>query len=275
MNVPEAKLSPAIVEALAGERTPKFLATLNSEGVPNVVPIISLQAADDSTVIFGEFMIWKTRHNLEVNPRVSLAVMTASEGWVIKGDFLEFQRSGSYFDRIMASDAFRYNAYAGIRNAGVIRVGSVVRSFALSGLAALLDMARAKWFARFVRRTRAPDVAAVTVPIQVRQKFARLKAAKFLAYLDGDGYPDIVPALSLIPADEQTFVFSSGLAEPALAALSPGARVAASVLTFEPLAYQIKGEFLGAERSLGRLAGVIAVQEVYSASPPLPGQRIA
>lgn len=267
-----AHLSPAIVEALAGERTPKFLATLNSEGVPNVVPIISLQAADESTVIFGEFMIWKTRRNLEVNPRVSLAVMTASEGWVIKGDFLEFQRSGPYFDQIMASDTFRYNAYAGIRNAGVIRVESVVRAFALSGLTALVDMARAKWFAWFARRK---GVGGVTVPIQVRQKFARLKAAKFLAYLDGDGYPDIVPVLSLIPADEQTFVFSSGLAAPALAALSPGATVAASVLTFEPVAYQIKGEFLGAERSLGRLAGVVAVREVYSASPPLPGKRIA
>jgi predicted pyridoxine 5'-phosphate oxidase superfamily flavin-nucleotide-binding protein len=265
-------LSPAIVEALAGERTPKFLATLNSEGVPNVVPIISLQAADESTVIFGEFMMWKTRHNLEANPRVSVAVMTASEGWVIKGDFLEFQRSGPYFDRIMASDTFRYNAYAGIRNAGVIRVGSVVRAFALSGPTALLDMARARWFARRARRR---GGGGVTVPIQVRQKFARLKAAKFMAYLDGDGYPDMVPALSLRPADEQTFVFSSGLAEPALAALSPGARVAASVLTFEPLAYQVKGEFLGAERSLGRLAGVLAIQEVYSASPPLPGQRIA
>jgi predicted pyridoxine 5'-phosphate oxidase superfamily flavin-nucleotide-binding protein len=271
-NAGVANLSPAIVEALAGERTPKFLATLNADGVPNVVPIISLQAADESTVIFGEFMMWKTRQNLEVNPRVSVAVMTAREGWVIKGDFLEFQRSGPYFDQIMASDTFRYNAYAGIRNAGVIRVESIVRAFALSGLAVLLDMARARWFARRARRR---DVAAVTVPVQVRQKFGRLKAAKFLAYLDGDGYPDIVPALSLIPADEQTFVFDGGLAAPALAALSPGARVAASVLTFEPLAYQIKGEFLGAERSLGRLAGVIAVQEVYSASPPLPGKQIA
>ncbi|KPK21779.1 MAG: hypothetical protein AMJ76_01715, partial [Dehalococcoidia bacterium SM23_28_1] len=219
-----------------------------------------------------EFMMWKTRRNLEVNPRVSVAVMTASQGWVIRGDFLEFQRSGPHFDRIMAGDTFRYNAYAGIRNAGVIRVASVVRAFALSRVTALLDMARARWFARRARRR---GVAAVTVPIPVRQKFARLKAAKFLAYLDGDGYPDIVPALSLIPADEQTFVFSSGAAASALAELSPGARVAASVLTFEPVAYQVKGEFMGLERSLGRLAGVVAVQEVYSASPPLPGKRIA
>jgi predicted pyridoxine 5'-phosphate oxidase superfamily flavin-nucleotide-binding protein len=236
--VAEGNLSAATIEALAGERTPKFLATLNPEGVPNVVPIISLEAVDESTVIFGEFMMWKTRRNLEANPRVSVAVMTASEGWVIKGDFQEFQRSGPYFDRIMASDTFRYNAYAGIRNAGVIRVRSVVRAFAISRLTVLLDMARAKWFARRARRR---GVSGVTVPIQVRQ----------------------------------TFVFSGGPAAPALAALSPGAKVAASVLTFEPLAYQIKGEYLGAERSLGRLAGVVGVQEVYSASPPLPGQRIA
>jgi hypothetical protein len=249
-----AALSPDIVEALAGERTPKFLATLSSEGVPNVVPIISLQAADEGTVIFGEFMMWKTRRNLEVNPRVSVAVMTASQGWVIKGDFLEFQRTGP------------------IRNAGVIRVAKVVRAFALSQPTALLDWGRAWWFARRARRRGANGV---TVPLPVRKKFARLRAAKFLAYLDGDGYPDVVPALSLIPADEQIFVFSSDLAAPALATLRSGTKVAASVLTFEPVAYQIKGEFLGAERSLGKLAGVIAAQEVYSASPPLPGKRIA
>lgn len=265
-------LSAAIIEALAGDRTPKFLATLNAEGVPNVVPIISLQAVDESTIIFGEFMIWKTRRNLEVVPHVSVAVMTARQGWVIKGDFLEFQRSGPYFDRIMASDTFRYNAYAGIRNAGVIQVRSVVRAFALSRLTVLLDMARARWFARRARRR---GVAGVTVPTQVREKFARLQAAKFLAYADGDGYPDAVPVLSLIPADEHTLVFSGGLAAPALAALQPGAKVAASVLTFEPVSYQIKGRFLGAERSLGQPVGLVAVEEVYSASPPLPGQRIA
>ncbi|MGQ9573011.1 MAG: hypothetical protein ACUVV3_07500 [Dehalococcoidia bacterium] len=268
----EANLSPSIIDALAGERTPKFLATLDSQGVPNVVPIISLQAVDEGTVIFGEFMMWKTRRNLEDCSRLSVAVMTASQGWVIKGDFLEFQRSGPYFDRIMATDAFRYNAYAGIRNAGVIRVRGLVRAFVLSRPALLLDMARARWFAR---RARQRADGAVAVPSPVREKFARLQAAKVLAYLDGDGYPNIVPALSLIPADERTLVFSGGLAMPALATLSPGAKVAASVLTFEPVAYQIKGQFLGAERSLGRLAGAVAVQEVYSASPPLSGQRIA
>jgi predicted pyridoxine 5'-phosphate oxidase superfamily flavin-nucleotide-binding protein len=267
-DVTDSALPRPIIEALAGQTTPKFLATLDGDGVPNVVPVISLQAADESTIIFGEFMLWKTRRNLEVDPRVCVAVMTTRQGWVVKGDFLEFQRSGPYFDRIMSADTFRYNAYAGIRNAGVIRVRSLVRAFAVSSRSVLVETARARWLARRLRPT---DRSWVALPAPVREKFSRLRAAKFLAYRDDDGYPNIVPALSLRAADSHTLVFSGAVA----AELSPGTRVAASVLTFEPLAYQVKGEVAAVERSLGQPAAVVAVQEVYSACPPLPGERIA
>jgi len=267
----EGELSPPIVEALAGRATPKFLATLDANGAPNVVPILSLEAADARTIIFGELMIWKTRRNLEVNPRVCVTVLSpALRGWVIKGDFLEFQPSGPHFDHIMASDAFRYNAYAGIRNAGVIQVLEVADSFVLSRNALLADMLRSRWAARRLRR-RDDGVA---LPAPVREKFGRLQAAKLLAYLGEDGYPVAVPVLSLVPAGRGSLVMAGGSAAAALAGLRPGARVAVSVLTFEPLAYQVKGEFLGTERSLGRPAGLIRVDEVYSASPPLPGKRI-
>ena len=108
------------------------------------------------------------------------------------------------------------------------------------------------------------------MPAPVREKFARLQAAKFLAYLGTDGYPDIAPALSLTPAGERALVFAGSVD-----GLQQGAQVAAAVLTAEPLAYQVKGRFLAEKRSLGGSLGIIQVQEVYSASPPLPGERIA
>jgi len=261
-----AVLSPAIVAAMEPVG-PKFLATLDAEGVPNVVPITSLQAVDESIVIFGELMMWKTRRNLETNPRVCMAVMTpAARGWIIQGDFQEFQRTGPYVDLINSAEFYRYNAYTGIRNAGIIRARRVVREFAPSRGAILLAAARARWAARWRR----VSVEGVAMPAPVREKFARLQAAKFLAYLGPDGYPEIAPALSLTPAGERALVFA-GSAD----GLEPGAWVAAAVLTAEPLAYQVKGRFLGAERSLGGPLGVIQVLEVYSASPPLPGERIA
>jgi hypothetical protein len=246
---------------------PKFLATLDAEGVPNIVPITSLEAVDESTVIFGELMIWKTRRNLEANPRVCVAVMTpAARGWIIEGDFQEFQRTGPYVDLINSAEFYRYNAYSGVRSAGVIRARRVVREFALSKGDIVLAAARARWAAR--RRRAAGE--GVAMPAPVREKFARVQAAKFLAYLGPDGYPDIAPALSLTPAGERALVFVG-----AVEGLEPGAQVAATILTAEPLAYQVKGRFLGTERSLGAPLGVIQVLEVYSASPPLPGERIA
>jgi len=264
--VDSAVLSPAIVEAMA-PAGPKFLATLDAEGIPNVVPITSLQVVDESTIIFGELMMWKTRRNLETNPRVCISVMTpAPRGWIIQGDFQEFQRTGPYVDSINSADFYRYNAYSGIRNAGVIRARRVVREFGLSRGAILTAAARARWAARWRR----PQGEGAAMPAPVREKFARLQAAKFLAYLGPDGYPDIAPALSLTPAGDRALVFAGSVD-----GLERGAWVAAAVLTAEPLAYQVKGRFLGAERSLGGPLGVIQVLEVYSASPPLPGERIA
>jgi hypothetical protein len=270
LDAVEGKLTPPAMRALAGARTPKFLATRSAEGVPNVVPVLSLEATDEQTIIFGEMMIWKTRRNLEADPRVAIMVLAPDlRGWTIRGRFVEFQRSGPYFDHIMASESVRYNAYGGIRSAGVIRVLAVTRAFRLSQGSLLLDTARSRWLAR---RLSGDGPAEKVMPAQVVEKFSRLRAAKALAFLDGSGHPDCLAALPLVPAGPARLVF--GGAAQDLGGLEPGSPVAAAVLTMEPVAYQVKGEFAGLRSSLGRRLGVIDVGEAYSASPPLPGARL-
>ena len=68
---------------------------------------------------------------------------------------------------------------------------------------------------------------------------------------------------------------NKGVWWPFFLRLAPGSPVAAAVLSLEPVAYQVKGEFADLRTSLGRRLGVIDVRDVYSASPPLPGQRLA
>jgi predicted pyridoxine 5'-phosphate oxidase superfamily flavin-nucleotide-binding protein len=271
VGVREDRLSPAAVRALAAARAPKFLATRDATGIPNVVPILSLEATDERTIIFGELMIWKTRRNLEADPRVAVMVLAPDlRAWTIRARFVEFQRSGAYFDHIMSSENVRYNAYSGIRSAGVIEVEEVVRTSKISQAGLLLDAARSRWLARRLSRDGPAEEA---MPVQVWEKFGRLRAAKALAVLDADGHPDCLPALSLVPAGLARLVFA-GPAADELAALAPGSTIAAAVLTMDPVAYQVKGEFAGMRRSLGRRLGIIDVREAYSASPPLPGQRL-
>src|SRR5512136_1556379 len=134
--------TPGLLDALRGEMTPKFLATRSVDGVPNVVPCVSLLPADDQpdTLFFGNFLLRKSIKNLEADARVGILVITPElRGWRLTGDFVEFQRTGPYVERQMSSSLLRYNAYTGVRDAGLLRVISVDRSFGISKLQVLTE----------------------------------------------------------------------------------------------------------------------------------------
>ncbi len=271
IDLPEAKLDPGAARALSELRVPKFLATRDADGVPNVVPVLSLEAVDERTIVFGEMMIWKTRRNLEADPRVSILVLSPDlRAWTVRGRFVEFQRSGPYFDHIASEESARYNPYGSYRSAGVIEVLGMTRVSQSSQLGLLLDTARCRLLAHGLPRdSRTPPA----MPVQVREKFDRLKAAKALAIVDASGHPDCLPGLPLLTAGRGRLLFG-GTAAHDLAALVHGKAIAAAVLTLEPVAYQVKGTFAGLRRNLGQVLGVIDVREAYSACPPLPGQLL-
>jgi hypothetical protein len=266
----QARLDPETMTALSGSRTPKFLATRDDRGTPNVVPVLSLQATDERTIIFAELMIWKTRRNLEIDPRVSILAISADlRAWTIKGRFLQFQRSGAHYDHLMKSEDVRYNAYSGIRSAGVIEVLDAPRKLEFSRAGLVVDVLRSRWLARRFSR----NSGGVAMPPQVREKFGRLRAAKAVAFLDDEGHPECLPAMAMTSAGSSGLVWGgSGIEQPVCPRSQQ--RVAAAVITMEPVAYQVKGQFQGWHSSLSRKLGAILVQEAYSASPPLPGKRL-
>jgi hypothetical protein len=260
-----------LLAALRGERTPRFLATRSPEAEPNVAPCLSLMPDDDQPDIlfFGNFLLRKSIKNLERDARVGILVMTPDlHGWILTGDFLEFQRSGPYVERQNSARMLRYNAYTGIRNAGLIRVRSVETSFTLSRLQVAKDFALARLAA--IGTTR--DVNGVRVPLAVRREFARMAAVKVLAWVRADGYPFVVPALSLQPKGEHELVgrFNDQLGTCLQPLPLTGVPVASNVLTAEAISYQARGRWAQSGKT-----GTIRVHSIYAGGPPLPGARIA
>jgi hypothetical protein len=259
---------PGLLEALRGEMTPKFLATRSTDGTPNVVPVVSILPAEDQpdTLFFGNFLLRKSIKNLKQDPRVGVMVITPQlQGWILKGDFVEFQRTGPYVDRQMGGSLLRYNAYTGIRDAGVIHVRSVEGAFGISRLQVASEYVLA-WLAALGGAGRGNG--GVTLPLPVRREFARMVAVKVLAWVDDYDYPLVVPALSLQPAGEKALVCWRGA--PQLPAPALAARVAANILTFEAVSYQAKGRWVASGRT-----GAIQVEEIYAGGPPYPGGRVA
>ena len=259
--------APGLLEALRGAMTPKFVATRSALGMPNVVPIVSTTPDDDDpdTLFFGNFLLRKSIQNLQQDQRVGILVITPDlKGWILKGDFLEFQSTGRYVDLQNSSALLRYNAYTGIRNAGVIRARSVEGGFRISKLQVAKDYLLAKLSAR---RSASAVRGGVEMPLAVQREFAKMVAVKVLAWIGADGYPWVVPALSLQPAGTHALVAWKGshLPEP-----TPGDWVASNILTFEAISYQVKGRWMKSGK-----AGIIQAQEVYAGGPPLPGGRVA
>jgi len=263
-----------LMKALSGEMTPKFLATRSANGIPNIVPVTSIMPAGDveDRLIFGNFLLRKSVGNLDSDPRVSILVITTDlEGWVLQGDFVEWQRAGDYVNRLNNSDLLRYNAYTGIRNAGIIQVRTVLHHFRLSKLRVLADYL----LARASSRPPSPPEGAVTMPRPVREGFSPVTAVRVLAFLDGAGYPLAAPVLSLQPAGEHALVCAEGLSADLLEPLAAGAPVAASLLTLDVVSFQAKGRWLGRRRLLGSPVGAMAVTAVYAGGPPIPGRQVA
>lgn len=267
----QLKQTSGLLSALRGEMTPKFLATRSTQGIPNVVPCISLLPAEDQedTLFFGNFLLRKSIRNLQEDQRVSILVVTPElQGWTLQGEFIEFQRSGPYVDLQKSSSHLRYNAYTGVRNAGLIRVNRVESAFVLSKLRVMKDYLLARLAAfRQGNDQGAGSASDVIIPLAVQREFARMAAVKCLAWIGQDGYPQVIPALSLQPAGKSKLACrkKAGLPSPPVEA-----KVAANILTFEAISYQAKGHW-----SESNQTGVVRVEEIYAGGPPYPGGRIA
>jgi len=255
-------------KALAGEFTPKFLATLDASGRPNCVPIISITPYDDEHVVFGEFMMNKTRRNLLGCGQVAITVITdALDTWSLQGTFLGFETAGERVDLINRSALFRYNAYTQIRSAGLIRVEEVSPKARLGRGRLLRDFLRARALAPCLAHRGA---ARGPMPLPVVEKFRRLSAVRAVGFRADDGRPRAFSVLACVPAGPGRLLLADPLFNAHADAIPVGAELAVSVITMDPVAYQVKGAYAG--RRLG--VGVVDVQECYSASPPLLGERL-
>lgn len=256
-------LTQAMIEMFGNSMTPKFLATSDAEGTPNVVPITSLTVIDQDTLIFGDFLMWKTERNLEVNPKVGVLVLTEGLEYVyLKGAFQGFVKYGPYMDTINAQDMFRYNAYTGIRQAGVIKVEAVGESGKISKSQMLANLVWLKLQGTFRTGLEGSGI----MPRQVAEKFSRINALKVCSYLGEDGYPFAFPALPMLTKGESQISF---VLPKWVASLKKNTPMAACVLTMEPICYQVKGIVKGQ----GKIRD-IALTDVYSACPPLVGKKI-
>lgn len=258
-----AKLPAAARETFGVARAAKFMATRDEEGIPNIAMIASTTPWDDEHLIFGDFLMWQTKKNLQTGSPVSVSVMTRDfRCYEVRGRFLGFESSGDKFDAMGRQDMFRYSAFGMLRGVGTIAVdeiyplklstSSVVKNWLLTRIGGK-------------RPAGLPEGKRIN-PI-VAGIFGVRDGVKFLA-VARDDHMEQYPVIGMRPVGTDYLAVRSDLP------LTKGDTVAISALTMDLKAFQIKGEYMGPARSRGVKLGYIRVTNVLSQTPPLVSREV-
>ncbi len=268
MHLPHTTFSEADITAFMPEMKIGLLATVNDAGLPHLTLISTFRAGSPTQLTWGQFTEGLSKQYIRQRPQVGFMVMTLNkEVWRGKATFTHTARQGPEYDAYNNIPMFRYNAYFGIHTVYymdlIAHTGRQVLPMGQVILAAMQTM---------LARTLARKRKATVLNLWTRRLFNKLDNLKFVAYVDTDGHPVIIPAIQAQALDASRVVFSTGAFGDELRAIPAGVSLAVFGMTLDMEDVLLRGAFEGIRRIAGIPCGAVAVDWVYNPMPPKPEQ---
>ncbi len=270
-TVPE--LSPADLKSLQPEMMMRLIGTRDRAGKPNVGMIPTMRHAWADKVAFGEFVVGKTKLNLEQHDqRAGLLFMSLGlDLWNAKGKFTNWAYEGEDYEFLNNTHLLRYNAYTGISRVGYINIEQVVPKRKIP----IIKVLNGNILGQIAKGALKRGLPEERMSKFTQSLFNGMTNAKYVCWIGPDGYPEIIPAIQMITADANRLVFSPLMFQADLARIPEGGWVAClAINTKEFSIMQVKGFFKGWQKVRGVKMGIIDVEEVYSSIAPKAGDRI-
>lgn len=269
IQYPHTTFSQADIQATQPALKVGLLATVTPEGLPHLTMISSLTAAAQKTVTWGQFVEGTSKENIQANPKSGFLIMTLDKTlWRGKALWTHTEKSGAEYERYNNIPMFRYNAYFGIHTVHYMDL------IAHSGRAplpmgAIVPAAIKSILARTFSPKRGGPAA---LNLWTRNLFNKLNNLKFMAYVDEDGYPVIIPIIQAQSNGSAEVLFSTGAYGQDLRSIPSHSPVAVLGLALSMEDVLLRGEFKGIHRRAGIACGAVSVDWVYNPLPPVPGQ---
>ncbi len=269
MNLSLSTFSPEDMLSTQPAMKIGLLATVSPAGLPHVTLISSLMACSPQQLAFGQFTEGLSKQYILSNPKTGFLMMSLEKNlWRGKATFTHSTREGAEYDYYNNVPMFRYNAYFGIHTVYYLDLLSHMGEQPLP-MNRIIFAAVQTMLARALSRK--PGKEQVLNP-WTRSFLDKLDNLKFIAWVDADGYPIIIPAIQAQSLDGQHILFSTSVYTDELNAIPTGANVAvfSMALTMEDVL--LRGKYLGMRRMAGVKAGTVKVDWVYNPMPPVAGQ---
>jgi hypothetical protein len=246
-----------------------LLATITPEGLPHITLLSSMMASSPTQLVWGQFTEGMSFSFIHNNPKASFLIMSLQKDlWRGRIVFTHTEKSGKDYDAFNNIPMFRYNAYFGIHTVyyadlidqtgkGGLPMGSII----FSSIQTLL----AKTFAG--SKDRKP-----VLNLWTRHLLDKIGNLKFLAYIQENGFPAIIPVIQAMTLNSEQVFFSTSVYRDELKAIPAGTPAAIFGMSLDMTDVLVRGVFEGTARTGGFACGTMSVNYVYSPMPPKPQQ---
>jgi hypothetical protein len=253
------------IESFKPEMKVGLLATVNGQGLPHLTLISTLQASSPTELFWGQFAEGLSKANIKKNSNAGFLIMTLDRNlWRGTANFTHTARSGKEYDLLNDTPMFRYNAYFGIHTVYYMDLVEQTGKEPLpmnNIIQAAVKTMVAKTLAG--KGSHKPVLNHFT-----HRLIDKIDNLKFLAYIDKEGYPIIIPVIQSQTAGDDRVIFSSSVFSEDLKAIPQGTAAAFFCMSFDMQTVLLRGEYKGIRSIAGFECGEIEVNWIYSPMPP-------
>ena len=269
MNALQTSFTEQDIQNFLPEMKIGLLGTVNPQGEPHLTLISSIIASSPTQMAFGQFIEGVSKDYIRQNPKVGFLIMGLNKHlWTGKASFTHTAKAGKEYDFYNNIPMFRYNAYFGVHTVYYMDLVGQSGESALP-MNTIIWAAMLSMMARTLGRL--PQERQV-FNAWTRGFLNKIDNLKFLSYVAEDGHPVIIPSIQAQTLDAGRVLFSTAVYGEALRAIPAGCRLAVFGMSLSMEDVLMRGTYQGIRRIGGVQCGVVDVDWVYNAMPPVPGQ---
>lgn len=243
-----------------------LVATLTGAGEPHVTLLTTICANGAKGLTIGEFSRGLSKENMASRGKVGFLVMSLDRRlWRGKAIWKRSAKDGPEYVKYNRQPMFCYNTYFGINTVHYLDLVDIEGPAPLP----LAGVALASVATALKARAARPRSSEPVLPPFAVSILDALASLNFLAFVDADGFPRIVPVLQARSAGTSRIVFTPGPWGAELAAMPQGAAAAVFSMNLGMEGFFARGQFLGCVKR--GLLGV-DLDYLYNAMPSLHGQ---
>jgi len=246
-----------------------IVATVNDDNLPHISLLTSLMGEKEKMLTIGEFSTGLSKGYMTRNKKIAFALLTMDKHlWRGRAIWNHLSKEGPRYEEYNQQPMFRYNTYFGI---------NTVHYLDLVDIEGPAPLPMGGIIASAVKTIAAKGGAAAKGKETILKPFAlelfnKLDAMKFLAAIDDEGFPFIIPVIQCQAADTGHLFFHPGPFGHELDKIAEGTPVALFGLTMQMEDVLVRGTYRTPKRYRGIKGAVIDIDWVYNSMPPNHGQ---